>query len=79
MTTVASRTFRSGNSAASRLPKEVAYEGDVEATIVRLGDVLTIYPTQPTVAAMLAQLAERPRPTQVERRNVEPIPERAGL
>ena len=74
-----SRTFRSGNSAAVRLPKEVAYEGDVEVTIVRTGDVLTIYPARPTVADMLARLAELPRPEAVEVRDEEPLPERPGL
>lgn len=79
MTVVTSRTFRSGNSAALRLPKEVAYEGEVEVTIVRTGDVLTIYPKRPSVAEMLARLAELPRPDSVETRDVEPLPERPGL
>jgi antitoxin VapB len=79
MTVVTSRTFRSGNSAAVRLPKEVAYDGDVEVTIVRSGDVLTIYPTRPTVADMLARLAELPQPEAVEVRDEETPPERPGL
>ena len=79
MTVATSRTFRSGNSAAVRLPKEVAYDGDVEVTIVRSGDVLTIYPTRPTVADMLAQLADLPRPESVEKREADPLPERPGL
>jgi antitoxin VapB len=79
MSVVTSRTFRSGNSAAVRLPKEVAYEGDVEVTIVRSGDVLTIYPTRPSVAEMLARLAELPRPEAVETRDVELLPERPDL
>ena len=79
MTVVTSRTFRSGNSAAVRLPKEVAYEGDVEVTIVRSGDVLTIYPKRPSVAEMLASLAELPLPGTIEVRDIEPLPERPGL
>jgi antitoxin VapB len=79
MTVVTSRTFRSGNSAALRLPKEVAYEGGVEVTIVRTGDVLTIYPKRPSVAEMLARLGDLPRPDSVEIRDVEPLPERPGL
>ena len=79
MPVVTSRTFRSGNSAAVRLPKEVAYDGDVEVTIVRSGDVLTIYPTRPSTAEMLARLAELRRPQTVETRDQEPLPERAGL
>jgi antitoxin VapB len=79
MTVATGRTFRSGNSAALRLPKEVAYDGDVEVTIVRSGDVLTIYPKRPSVAEMLARLAELPRPDSIEERDVEPLPERPGL
>jgi antitoxin VapB len=79
MTVVTSRTFRSGNSAALRLPKEVAYDGEVEVTIVRSGDVLTVYPKRPTVADMLARLGQLPRPDPVEDRDVEPLPERPGL
>jgi antitoxin VapB len=39
---VDSRTFRSGNSTAVRLPKEVAFAPDTRVTIERNGDVLTI-------------------------------------
>ena len=79
MTIVNSRTFRSGNSAAVRLPKEVAYDGDIAVTIVRSGDVLTIYPTRPSVADMLARLAALPRPETIESRDEDPLPERPGL
>jgi antitoxin VapB len=34
------RTFRSGNSEALGLPKDVAYGEDVELVIVRSGDVM---------------------------------------
>ena len=44
MTTVTSRVFRSGNSEAVRLPKAVAFGQEVEVTIVKTGDVLTISP-----------------------------------
>jgi len=49
MTVATSRTFKSGNSEAVRLPKEVAFGLDVEVTIVRSGDVLTIYPKRPSI------------------------------
>ena len=79
MTVVTSRTFRSGNSAAVRLPKEVAYAGGVEVTIVRSGDVLTIYPKRASVAEMLERLAQLPAPGAVEARDVKSLPERPGL
>jgi antitoxin VapB len=79
MGVVSSRTFRAGNSEAVRLPKAVAFGEELDVTIVRSGEVLTIYPTRPSVADLVAQLAKLPRPKNVERRDVEPIPERRGL
>jgi antitoxin VapB len=38
MTTVTSRIFRSGNSEAVRLPKDVAFGKEMDVTIVRSGD-----------------------------------------
>jgi antitoxin VapB len=76
---VNSRTFRAGNSEAVRLPKDVAYGADLEVTIVRSGDVLTIFPARPTVADLVAALERLPRPNAIETRDVEPLPERSGL
>ncbi len=76
---VTSRTFKSGNSAAVRLPRAVAFAPDTEVTIVRSGDVLTIYPSRPSLADLMARLAALPRPAAVEARDVEPLPERPGL
>ena len=42
MAVARSRTFRSGNSQAVRLPKNVAFGDDLELVLVRSGDVLTI-------------------------------------
>lgn len=45
-----SRTFRSGNSEAILLPKDIAFGDDAEAIIIRSGEVLTIYRAPATVA-----------------------------
>lgn len=74
-----SRTFRSGNSEALRLPRDVAYGEDVELVIVRSGDVLTVYPAAMSLAAMAARLRELPAPPYVEERDVDELPERPGL
>ena len=79
MPTVTSRTFRSGNSEAIRLPKEVAFGPDVEVTIVKSGDVLTITPTRPSVKEMLRKLAELPAPGEIEERDPDIFPDRPGL
>lgn len=74
-----SRTFRSGNSEALRLPKDVAFGADVELVIVRSGDVLTVYPATATIPEMIAQLRALPAPPTVEARDVGELPERPGL
>jgi antitoxin VapB len=79
MATATTRTFRSGNSEAVRLPKEVAFGRDVELTVVRSGDVLTIYPKKPPMAELIAQLEALPAPSSIQERDVEELPERPGL
>ncbi len=79
MTVVRSRTFRSGNSEAIRLPRDVAFGADVELVIVRSGDVMTIYPAASSIPEMVARLRSLPAPPTIEVRDEEDIPERAGL
>ncbi|PVM93884.1 antitoxin [Caulobacter endophyticus] len=79
MTKSSTRTFRSGNSQAVRLPKEVAFAEETELTLVRSGDVLTIYPARGTVQDLVKRLAALPKPSTVEVRDDEDFPERPGL
>jgi antitoxin VapB len=79
MAVARSRTFRSGNSEALRLPKDVAFGDDVELVLVRSGNVMTIYPAAASIAEMLATLRTTPAPREIERRDEEPFAERAGL
>ncbi len=79
MSSADSRTFRSGNSEAVRLPKDVAFGRDVELTIVRSGDVLTIFPRRPPVSEMIKRLAKLPKPRDIEVRDDAELPERPGL
>jgi len=79
MNAFASRTFKSGNSEAVRLPKGAAYGTDVDVTIIRSGDVLTIYPSRPPITELAHRLAALPAPAQVELRDQDLIPERDGL
>ncbi|MFZ4606362.1 MAG: antitoxin [Caulobacter sp.] len=79
MTTFTRKAFRSGNSQAVRLPREIAYEDGVELTITRTGDVTTIYPKRPSLAEMFAKLDALPKPSSIEVRDTEEIPERPGL
>lgn len=79
MTTVTSKTFKSGNSQAVRLPKEVAFPEDTEVTIVRSGDVLTIRPKRMSITEMLRRLDELPAPGEIEERDPDIFPDREGL
>jgi len=76
---VTSRTFMTGAAAAIRLPNAVAFNTDTEVTIIRSGDVLTIYPSRSTLADLIARLAALPRPETIESRDIDPLPERPGL
>jgi antitoxin VapB len=79
MTIAKTRTFRSGNSEAVRLPKDVAFGADVELVIVRSGDVMTLYPVSSSIPEMIARLRELPAPPSVEVRDAEELTEREGL
>jgi antitoxin VapB len=79
MTAFRSRTFRSGNSEAVRLPREVAFGRDMEVTIVKSGDVLTIYPTKPPLSELVRTLSSLAKPIGIEVRDDEVLPEPKGL
>jgi antitoxin VapB len=79
MTVVTGRIFRSGNSEAVRLPKDVAFGREMDVTIVRSGDVLTIYPKRVSLAKMIAKLRELPAPGEIEVRDADIFPDRPGL
>ena len=79
MPIVRSRTFRSGNSEALRLPTDVAFGENVELVIARSGDVLTVYPAAMSVPEMVDRLRAFPVPPRVEERDSDEIPEPPGL
>ena len=79
MAVARSRTFRSGNSEAIRLPRGVAFGKDVELVIVRSGDVMTIYPAAMSIPAMIERLRALPAPPTIERRDEEELSERLRL
>ena len=79
MPKVTGRVFKSGNSAAVRLPKEVAFAPDTELTIVRSGDVITMYPTPMSNAELVRRLEQLPRPSSTQEREPLELPDREGL
>ena len=78
MTTVATRNFRSGNSEAVRLPKEIAYGRDVELQATRSCDRIIIEPLRKrlTPAQLVEALNKLPRPSYVQAREPFDWPDR---
>jgi antitoxin VapB len=82
---VNSKTFRSGNSEAVRLPREVAFGADIAVTIERNGDVLTIRPAvdaaeeKRKLSAMIAALRALGPVGEIEQRPPFEAPDRPGL
>jgi antitoxin VapB len=76
---VTSRTFKSGNSDAVRLPKEITFGPGVEVEIERNGDVVTMVRKRPSVQEMIARLDALPKPSSIQKRDNILIPIRKGL
>lgn len=73
------RAFKSGNSIAVRLSKDVAYPAGTDLIVERKGDVVTMRPRRPSIQAMIAALDALPSPPYIEVRDDEEIPERPGM
>lgn len=79
------RTFKSGNSVAVRLPKGFAIPEGTEVELDKSGDVVTIRLTRNAaeekarMLKMLDDLAAMPKPPQVEKREPILFPKRRGL
>jgi antitoxin VapB len=83
---VNSKTFKSGNSVAVRLPKEIGFAADMDVVVERTGDVITIRakhdPAQEKarLKALLDDLAEIGQPEDgVQARDPFEFPGRPGL
>ena len=71
------KPFRSGNSEAVRLPREMAYgDTNLDLTITRSGDVVTIYPTRSTMAELAQKLLDLPGPDRIQEREPFEAPDR---
>lgn len=85
MTQVTTRTFRSGNSEAVRLPKNIGYGCEVDVLIERIGEVITIRPLTDAAAErkkvldFVAKLRALPAPGILEIRDTTEMPEPRGL
>lgn len=77
------KTFKSGNSQAVRLPKALAFPEGTELEMTRVGEVVTLRPTlrsgNISFKEMLAELRKLPDVTDIEVRDSDVFPEREGL
>lgn len=73
------KTFRSGNSEAVRLPKEIGFGEGVEVEIVREGDHVTISRKRMTNRELVERLRRLPKPERIVEREPFEAPERPGL
>ena len=78
MTTITTRTFRSGNSEAVRLPKEIAFGEGVELDVTRTGNVVVLRPREERWDAgrLIEKLATLRRPSYVQEREPFDFPDR---
>jgi antitoxin VapB len=85
MNAVSSKTFKSGNSVALRLPRALGIGADVEMRIEKEGDILVVRPARDATAEkakvrrLAAALAALPAPGEVQPREPIEFPERPGL
>jgi antitoxin VapB len=85
MGAIETKTFKSGNSVAVRLPKELGFETDMAVTIERHGDVITIRPTHDAaekkrkLLEFIEVMRALPAPGYIEKREPIEFPERPGL
>ena len=82
---VHTRTFKSGNSVAVRLPKGFAIPEGVEVELVKSGDKVTLHVKRDEAEAKrrwldaLDALAGLPKPAEIQKREPIEFPDRGGL
>jgi antitoxin VapB len=73
------KTFRSGNSQAVRLPKQFAYPDGTELEMVKEGGVVTLRPIKISMQQMIEELRNLPSVPLVEVRDTDIFPQRDRL
>jgi antitoxin VapB len=73
------KTFKSGNSEAVRLPKDLGFGPGVEVEVQREGEVVTIRRKRMSNRELVEALRKLPKPDYVEEREPFEAPERPGL
>ncbi len=68
----ATKIFRSGNSLAVRLPRDIAFEEGTEVVVRRQGGSLMVTPLRLDMKAIVARLGAAPLPAIVPRPEFKP-------
>jgi antitoxin VapB len=66
------KIFKSGNSLAVRLPREIAFAEGCPVTVTRQGDSLIIRPARLDMATLCAKLGAAPAPRPLARLDARP-------
>ncbi len=66
------KVFRSGNSLAVRLPRDIAFPEGAEVVVTRQGESLVISPARLDMDALVARLGRGPAPGVLERPAFKP-------
>jgi antitoxin VapB len=66
------KVFKSGNSLAVRLPREIAFPEGTEVVVTRQGDSLMVAPARLDMKTLAARLGLAPQPATLERPEFKP-------
>lgn len=66
------KVFKSGNSLAVRLPRELAFPEGAEVVVTRQGESLIVSPARLDMKTLVARLALAPSPPPVDRPEFKP-------
>ncbi len=66
------KVFRSGNSLAVRLPREIAFPEGAEVVVTRQGESLVVSPARLDMASLVARLGLGPAPGALQRAEFKP-------
>jgi antitoxin VapB len=66
------KIFKSGNSLAVRLPRDIAFPVGAEVIVTRQGESLVVSPARLDMQTLVSRLALAPAPSMVERPKFKP-------
>jgi antitoxin VapB len=66
------KVFRSGNSLAVRLPREIAFSEGAEVVVTRQGESLVVSPARLDMPTLVSRLGLGPAPGALERPDFKP-------